>query len=483
MSGMEVIVYIIALVLLVNVVFAAMVVFFERRNPVCTWAWLLVLFFIPVFGFLLYLVFGQDGKKEKMFAEKERHDYEIYYRYLFQGVEYRNMLDRQKRKMKLQEEGYQDLAYLNLSSGSWITEDNVVERFVSGLDKFEALINDIRHAKKFIHMEYYIIRNDVLGKNILRELEKKAAEGVEVKLLYDGMGCFTTSPMLFQALKDAGGCVAAFLPPFFVRLNYRNHRKLCIIDGNIGYIGGFNIGDEYLGNKKRYGPWRDTHLRITGSAVGGMELRFIMDWNFTDGVHALPLLDRYFPKESDRDGVKIQILSSGPDTKNKNIFNGYFKMITGARDHVYIETPYFVPDDSIFSALKIAALSGVDVRIIIPANPDHLFVYGASISYLGELLDAGVRCYQYKSGFIHAKVLCADGVVASVGSANMDVRSFGVNFEINAFLYDKGITALLEEDFLQDLAFCQEITKDWYIRRPLWFRWKEAVSRLISPIL
>ena len=376
-----------------------------------------------------------------------------------------------------------DLAYLHLNSGNWMTFNNKVEYFNNGKDKFEALVQDIRRAKKFIHMEYYIWRGDRLGTRLVEELTKKAAEGVEVRLLYDGMGNIRLPKYFFDKLHAAGGYTAAFLPRFMVRLNYRNHRKLCIIDGEVGYIGGFNVGDEYLGIVKRYGPWRDSHLRFQGDALDQMQMRFIMDWNFTAKKGKIQLAERYFPERSQFEGVRTQIVSSGPDTQWKNVRNGYYKMINEAEDHIYLTTPYFVPDDGILEGLRVAALSGLDVRIIIPGNPDHFFVYWASMSYLGELLEAGVRCYQYEKGFIHAKSLFIDGQVASVGTANMDIRSFALNFEVNAFMFDEKITEELEADFLRDLGNCIEITKEWYHRRKWWFKVKEAIARLVSPML
>lgn len=479
---------VITVILFANIILAGFVVFFERRNPSSTWAWLLVLVFIPVFGFLVYLVFGKDGKQERMFREKSIRDQEIYYKYLFHDVHSAEKIRQQKEwilhRRSLADADYlNDMVQLHLNSGNWVTFNNEVDYFNNGEDKFDALIADIRRAKKFIHLEYYIWRGDGLGRRLVEELTKKAAEGVEVRLLYDGMGNSALPKDFFDALHRAGGYTAAFLPPFIVRLNYRNHRKLCIIDGEIGYIGGFNVGDEYLGIVKRYGPWRDSHLRFRGDAVDQMQMRFIKDWNFTAKAGQVRLEEAYFPKREQTEGVRTQIVSSGPDTQWKNIRNGYLKMIHEAKDHVYLTTPYFVPDDAIFEALRIAALSGLDVRIIIPGNPDHIFVYWASMSYLGELLETGVRCFQYEKGFIHAKVLTIDGLVASVGTANMDIRSFALNFEVNAFLYDKPMTQRLEEDFKNDLKVCVEITKEWYHRRKWWFKVKEAVARLVSPML
>ncbi len=483
------IVYFLAFVLVINVILAGFVVFFERRNPASSWAWLLVLLFIPFFGFLIYMIFGRNSKREKMFQEKAVYDRDVYYSYLLHDE--RSVGHVQEQKSIIEHGGslhdldyLSDLAYLHINSGNWLTLNNKVTRFINGNDKFEALIDDIRNAKEFIHLEYYIWRGDKLGQRLVDELTKKAAQGVEVRLLYDGMGNSGLPKNFFDKLHAAGGYTAAFLPRLIVRINYRNHRKLCIIDGKIGYIGGFNVGDEYLGIVPRYGPWRDTHLRVEGDAIDQMQIRFIKDWNFTTKYGSVQLDRRYFPlREQNEDGIKMQIVSSGPDTKWHNIRNGYFKMITEAEHTVYLTTPYFVPDDSIFEALRVAALSGLDVRILIPGNPDHLFVYWASMSYLGQLLEAGVRCYQYEKGFIHAKSVCIDGKVSSVGTANMDIRSFDLNFEVNAFLYDTAFTQQLEQDFLADLKNSVEITQEWYKHRKWWFKVKEAIARLVSPML
>ena len=471
-------------ILIGNIILSGFVVFFERRNPSSTWAWLLVLLFIPVLGFVIYMIFGRNSKREKMFREKEEYDRAVYHRDVDAVQKNREQKEYIREHGQLEYLGnVTDLAHLHLNSGSWMTFNNKIEYFNNGKDKFDALLEDIRNAKQSIHLEYYIWRGDDLGKRLTHELAKKAAEGVEVRVLYDGIGNSLLPKYFFDELHHAGGHTAAFLPRFIVRLNYRNHRKLAIIDGKIGYIGGFNVGDEYLGITKRYGPWRDTHLRFRGDAVIQMQLRFIKDWNFVTKNHKMQFSDVYFPPQKDCDGVWTQIVSSGPDTKWKNVRNGYFKMINEADDRIYLTTPYFVPDDGIFEALRVAALSGHDVRIIIPGNPDHFFVYWSSMSYLGQLLEAGVRVYQYERGFIHSKVMTMDGKVSTVGSANMDIRSFELNFEVNAFMYDEGITQLLEEEFKNDLRSCVEITKEWYCRRKWWFKVKEAVARLVSPLL
>lgn len=472
------------IILIGNIILSGLIVFFERRNPSSTWAWLLVLLFVPVLGFFVYMVFGRNSRREKMFLKKEEYDRSVYR----SDVESVRKNREQKQIIRNNEslvknEYVNDLIHMHLNSGSWLTFNNQIDYFNNGKDKFDSLIEDIRNAKKHIHLEYYIWRGDDLGARLVDELAKKAAEGVEVRVLYDGIGNSLLPKYFFDQLRDAGGYTAAFLPRFIVRLNYRNHRKLAIIDGEIGYIGGFNVGDEYLGITKRYGPWRDTHLRFRGDAVDQMQMRFIKDWNFTSKKGKVDISEYYFPAREQFDGVATQIVSSGPDTKWNNVRNGFFKMMNEAESHIYLTTPYFVPDDGIFESLRVAALSGLDVRIIIPGNPDHFFVYWASMSYLGELLEAGVKVYQYERGFIHAKVLTIDGKVATVGSANMDIRSFVLNFEVNAFLYDEGITQLLEEEFQNDLRSCVEITKEWYQRRRWWFKVHESVARLVSPML
>jgi cardiolipin synthase len=382
---------------------------------------------------------------------------------------------------------YTDMITLHLTSGDApLSDNNRVQIFNSGQEKFTQLMESIKQAKKFIHIEYYIIRNDSLGREIIILLSRKAKEGIEVRLLYDGMGGIRLPKNFFDPLLQAGGKVAVFYPPFIpyinLRVNYRNHRKICIIDGITGYVGGFNIGNEYLGLSKRFGFWRDMHLKIEGSAVNDLELRFLMDWRFASGEEII--FDKnYFPHDRARGDTAVQIVSSGPDSRWPNVRNGYLKIINNARDHVYIETPYFVPDDEILSALKISALSGVDIRVIIPEKPDHPFVHWAAMSYIGELLDSGVRFFAYHKGFMHSKMFTSDGFVSSVGTANLDIRSFRVNFEVNAFIYHKETAQKLDEMFINDMYDATEITLKKFNERPFSARVKDSICRLLSPLL
>ncbi len=475
------------ILMLLNMLFAIVVVFYERRNPSTTWAWLMVLFFVPWFGFIFYLLFGRDSKKQRIFAKKAKEDMKLYESF---GQSYQDELALQKellteKKNLLTNEMPlgENLISLNLlNAQSFLSGKNKVKLFHEGNAKFESLLNDIQNAKSFIHIQYYIIRNDELGKRVIDALTEKAKEGVEVRLLFDGMGCNEIKKRFYREFVRAGGLVGIFFPPLAIRLNYRNHRKLCIIDGQIAYIGGFNIGNEYIGKSKRFGFWRDTHMKVEGNAVKQLEIRFIMDWNFVS-KEKIAVEYKYFPETKLMDYVQMQIISSGPDTNMPNIQFAYFKMINSAEKSIYIATPYFIPDGGILESLRIAALSGIDVRIIIPAKPDHPFVYGANISYLGELLKVGVKCYTYEKGFVHSKIMMIDGKTCSVGTANMDVRSFFLNFEVNAIIYNEDVTAELEREFLNDLAECTQIDANWYAKRPKFLKLKESISRLISPLL
>ena len=327
-------------------------------------------------------------------------------------------------------------------------------------------------------MQYYIIRNDELWQEVEKVLIQKAREGVEVRVLFDSMGCRTMK----------GIQVAEFFPALLgqlqLRVNYRNHRKIVVIDGRVGFVGGFNVGREYLGRDKKFGYWRDTHLCIEGAAVTSLAVRFVLDWNYA-AKENLFLEDSLFeiPQYTRNGRDPVQIISSGPDSKTKMIHDNYLRLIHRAQDHVYIQTPYFIPDDSILDALKIAAKSGVDVRIMIPCKPDHPFVYWATYSYIGEMVAAGAKCYVYNNGFLHAKTLSIDGMVACVGTANMDFRSFGLNFEVNAVIYSERTVQRLERAFENDMTLCTQVTRKVYDERGLVIKAKEQFSRLLSPLL
>ncbi|MFD0712350.1 cardiolipin synthase [Paenibacillus sp. GCM10027626] len=467
-----------------NLLLAAVVIFLERRNVGNTWAWLMVLLFLPVVGFFLYLLLGQNMSKAKLYKISKRTTEVI-----------KQIVDGQ-RKAYLHNEivfkdqamvPYRDLIYMNLTSGSALyTQDNEIDIYIDGKDKFDALLVSIAEAKSFIHLMYYIVRDDGIGRKLMDALTVKAKEGVQIRFLYDQIGSFGLPESYYKPLVDAGGEVAAFFPskiPYLnIRVNYRNHRKLAVIDGKVGYIGGFNVGDEYLGLDKRFGNWRDTHLQIRGSAVLQMQAQFFLDWNLASNK-AIPEDPSYFPVGFAHGKVGIQIVSSGPNNTDEQIKNAYIKMIHAAKESVCIQTPYFIPDESVLNALRLAALSGVKVKLMIPGNPDHKMVYWASFSYLGDLLEAGGHILLYDNGFLHAKSIVVDGKIASIGTANVDIRSFKLNFEANAIVYDSEAAAKLQRIFDEDLTHCRELTLAQYNARSRTQKLKESLTRLLSPIL
>lgn len=478
---MEFTTIILSVMLFINIVLGISIVFLERKNAPSAWAWLMVLLFVPIVGFLLYLIFGKPISNSKIFVwdTKTRLGLKAAVQGQLREIE-KNELTYNDHDMK----SYESLIYLNLRTDSALfSQNNAVDILVDGQEKFDRLMQDLRRAKDHIHLIYYIVRHDHLGTQIADILIKKANEGVTVRFLYDAMGSRRLSKKYVKRLRQAGVQVEEFFPAKFInfKINYRNHRKLAIIDGKVGYIGGFNIGDEYLGKDRKFGYWRDTHLRVRGSAVESMQTRFILDWNQASKDEIL-FEDRYYQSERAGD-AGMQIVSSGPDQDLEQIKNGYIKMIMEAKESIYIQTPYFIPDESLRDALKIAALSGIDVKVMIPNKPDHPFVYWATLSYSGELLKSGGEVYIYQNGFLHAKTLIVDGKIASVGTANIDVRSFRLNFEVNAFIYDKKITEELVQAFNDDIRRSTQMTKKLYEKRSIGIRIKESISRLLSPVL
>ncbi len=472
-------------IVIINILLSLIIVFFERRSPQAVWTWLLLLYFIPIVGFILYLIIGQDYHKNKMFKAKEiegelkyavrRQEETIYYRQLKMTSPALNR--------------FRDLVLYNLEAGQAVlTDNNDIRIYTDGKEKFHALIEEMKRAKKYIHVQYYIIRNDEVWQDIEKVLIEKAHEGVEVRVLFDSMGCRTMHKRDWDRLKREGIRVAEFFPAILgqlqMRVNYRNHRKIVVIDGKVGFVGGFNVGREYIGKDEKFGYWRDTHLCIEGAAVTSLAVRFVLDWNYAAHEN-LFLEDHLFEiPQYDRHGFDpVQIISSGPDSQTKTIHDNYLHLIHSARNHVYIQTPYFIPDASILDALKIASRSGVDVRIMIPCKPDHPFVYWATYSYIGEMVAAGAKCYVYNNGFLHAKTLSVDGMVACVGTANMDIRSFGLNFEVNATIYSERTVQRLERAFENDMTMSTQVTRKIYEERNLLIRFKEQFSRLLSPLL
>lgn len=458
------------------------VIFIENKNPAKTLTWLLVLSLLPIVGFVFYILFGRNYRNK--FRSRKK------------GALSRTKLDQtatlQKEMMDYidlfgSNESYVNNRLINLllkNSNAPFSVNNWVEILTNGEAAFTSMLDALEQASDHIHFQFFIIRDDHIGTVFKELLIKKAKEGVKVRIIYDSVGCWKLSKAFKKELESAGCEMVAFFPVVFPvlsrELNYRNHRKIIVVDGRLGFVGGLNIGDEYLGKNKQLGFWRDTHIKVLGEAVYSLQDIFLGDWHFLTGQ----VLEEaeMFPKFGDCGVTTMQIAASGPDSDWKALLQAYFTMIATAEDRIWITTPYLVPEDSIKMGLITAALSGVDVRIIIPSKPDHFFVYWASQDNIQELLEAGVKVYRYQKGFIHSKILMVDGIGASVGTANLDIRSLEINFEVNAFIYDREVVKRLEQDFYEDLKESEIITLDVYKKRPFWRKVLEALGRLVSPI-
>ncbi|MBN4074356.1 cardiolipin synthase [bacterium AH-315-E09] len=463
--------------------FVCLMVLMENRSPQRTVAWLFVLIFLPVVGIVLYLYIGQNHRKKRTFIKKSKEDYELLRRLLKEQINFTSNAGIANRGEV--ETKWKIISLLFNSTHSPITINNDTEVLQNGKKKFEKMLEAIKSAKHHIHIEYFIIKDCDIGIEIRDALIERAKKGIEVRLIYDAVGSWRLKKAFIRPMKEVGIKVGVFLPvtlPFLgSSLNYRNHRKILVIDGKVGFLGGINIGDEYLGKSKKMGFWRDTHLKIKGEAVYVLQVIFLMDWYF---VFSEELDDEvYFPKQGYCGEKMIQIAASGPDSYWQSIHQAFFSLISGATKKIYITTPYLVPDESISMALKTAALSGIDTRIILPKKADHYTVFWASKSHYLELLEAGVKIYEYGNGFIHGKVIVIDDCIATIGTANLDIRSFQLNFEVNAFIYDEEVAKELTKDFNDDIEKCIEINIEEYKKRSLLRRVLESLARLFSPIL
>ncbi len=479
--------FIYPIIFVLNICFAITIVFIERKNPTASVAWLMALVFAPVIGFILYLFFGQSFYRDRMFKIKKEDDEKLTHLIELQKTElFREDLPIEQPVA----DSYRRMMLMLMESNrALITVHNKVRVFVDGTDKFDALLEAIRGAQDHIHMEYYILKDDEIGSEIFEALTERARAGVSVRFLGDGLGSAGPGKEFFKPYLDAGGKLAFFFPSLIhishPRINYRNHRKIAIIDGKTGFIGGFNIGDDYLSRIPEWAPWRDTAIQVDGECVSTMQIRFFLDWNYAAKGDEIIYDHRYFPEHqtSSQAWLPMQIVSGGPDTYWNPIKESYLKMIQLASESVYIQTPYFIPDESILDALRMAALSGIDVRIMMPAKPDHWFVYWAGYSYIEQLLESGVKAYTYDTGFIHAKTIVVDEAAVSVGSANWDVRSFRLNFETNAIMYDHETAKELKNHFLNDLKVCTPLDKERFAALSSKIKIKLSMSRLFSPLL
>lgn len=468
-----------------DLVLALFVVFKERKNPTSTMLWVMVILTFPIIGFLIYLLFGVDLSKSKMFQDKDE-DSGIMYSQSLERIELINRGEYEFQDLKSYD--YQPLIkLLSNSSFSKYVESNKVDIFYDGHELVNDIIDELSKAKNSIYIQSYIISSGEMFDAIKEVLIKKAKEGVEVKFLVDGMGGRKLDKKDIKELEEAGVQNAIFFPPFLgnlnVRINFRNHRKIIVIDSEIGYMGGFNIADEYISKSKKFGYWRDTHIKIEGEGVNDLTDRFYLDFKFATGI-GNGRYQTYSKELSDEYKVAMNVITSGPDHELEQIRDGFAKMIDMAENRIFIQTPYFIPDDGLLKSLRMAAYSGVDVKIMVPKKPDHPFVKSASRSYLGELLKFGAEVYYYEEhGFLHAKTMIVDNFVSTVGTANFDIRSFSLNFEVNAFMYDYGVNYDLSNQFIEDINSCEKYTYEKYSQRSIWEKAAESIARLLSPIL
>lgn len=452
-------------------------VLMDNRQPAKTMAWVMVLIFIPVIGIVLYFFFGQNTRKEK-FISRQSMD-QLTKRSMLEFAEQQNLV--------LPEEHSVLINLFKTQNWALPFKNNTTDILTDGTDFFISLLRDIGQATHHIHLETYIICDDPLGHLLADALADKARQGVEVRFIYDDVGCWNVPNSFFEQMRNAGIDVHAFMPvkfpAFTSKVNYRNHRKLCVIDGKIGYIGGMNIAMRYVkGSNGR--AWRDTHMRIRGGAVYGIQRAFLVDWFFVD--RTLVTNRCYYPMldGSINNDCIMQVVTSSPISPWPEMMQGYVRILLEAKRYVYMETPYFLPTEPVMFAMRTAALAGVDVRLMVPLHSDAKFVEWASRPYIQEAADSGVKVYLYKAGFNHSKLLVSDDSLSTCGSTNIDFRSFENNFESNVFIYDCGMAQRIKAVFIGDMKNCV-MYGDYMRTRRLSFthRLWESFVRLFSPLM
>lgn len=466
-----------------------LVVVSENRRPVKTVAWLLVLFCLPIFGLVIYFFFGSNRKREHFVSracsiQLARRSAVRFYQGGFPELpdEYVHLIKLFRRQ-----------------GGAFPYEDNKICFFTEGRKMLESLLRDIAAARHHIHLEFYIIEDDEIGRRVRDALVAKVKEGVSVRFVYDDVGCWNVKPKFFRTMEEAGIQVASFLPVRFPKLtskvDFRNHRKIVVVDGIIGYVGGMNLAERYFCNGRDGGVfWRDTHCRIMGNAVAGLQRAFMGDWNVATKETITEQV--YYPKEEEgrkmvladihpyaSDTALIQIVSSMPTTPWPDIMQGMVMALLKARKYCYLQSPYFMPTEGMMFAMQTAALAGVDVRLMIPERADKHLLTWASKAYLVDAMRAGVRIYLYRAGFLHSKTLVCDDMLSSCGSTNIDFRSFERNFEVNAFVYDRRAALFMKDMFLKDQAHCHLLNVENWENPSLWHRMRDSFIRLLAPLL
>jgi len=480
----------------INILSIISIIFFEKRDMSTTFAWLLVLIFLPVIGFMLYFFFGNTKKLEVM-SRKYRitRAEELYLHKRQEMIQQKDKAgETQKDQKNLR---YKDMIQINSKNADCIfTQNNNVQLLINGQEKFPRMFEDIRNAKSSINVMYFIIKSrDDIGKKMIDLLTQKAAEGVKVRVIFDGLGCLKTRKKDFDPIVKNGGEVQRFLPSMIrtlMQANYRLHRKMVVIDGKICYTGGINVGDDYLGKYPKITPWRDTSVRITGSAVFELQFLFFRDWVFCARQNRragyMKSIEEsgkqpqeYFPMPEETGDMGVQVIKYDPGNKYEAHKDSYVKMCTSAREYLYMQSPYFVPDQTLLESIRMAAQAGTDVRLMLPGIADKGFVYKVAMSYVEELLEAGVRVYTH-AGFLHAKAIVIDDHVASVGTTNMDLRSFRLDYEVNTLVYSREFAIECRDTFLKDINDCREIQLEEFKKRGKWEYIKESFCRFLIPL-
>ncbi len=476
------------IIIITNTILAFYIVFHRRRSVSTTWAWLIILLVFPVIGITLYGFFGRGISQENIFAINKQHH-----------IGLRNVqksITKAPKKISASDTSNKAkmvVHFFDRNSESPLSKNNHVKLYTDGEQMFHDMISDIENAQQTINVEFYTFYNDEIGNKMLDLLIKKAKEGVKVKLLYDAWGSLGATKAWFDQLNKAGGEVLPFVTSRNMitryRINYHLHRKIVIVDGKTSWTGGFNVGDQYLGRKKKFGYWRDSQVRIVGSASLLLQERFVMDWNASiqDEAQLITFNTLLFPDLDENEihpgDVATQIISDGPDRDNANMRNGIIKLMFQAKKRLWLQTPYLIPDDAMFATLQTIAMSGVDLRIMIPCKPDHPFIYRATQWYANELSRYGVKIYIYDKGFIHAKTIVVDDDFSTVGSMNQDYRSYDLNFEDVAVFYDKNFTEEVAKSFEQDMQDSTLLTPEMIEQQGRWLRTLQSFSRMLSPIL
>lgn len=450
------------------------IVLSENRNPLKSLAWITVLLMFPIGGIVLYVFFGRSIKNQRMISRRNK-------RRLRQSFDPSAFV---KTPTHLPESLRQQVELGRALCDARYLPGNRVTIFHNGTDKFESLFRDIAKAEEYIHLQYYIIEDDNLGNRLKDALIERARAGVKIRIIYDHIGSLKVKRRFFRQMKEVGIEVYPFFrvafPPFATRINWRNHRKLCVIDGKIGYVGGMNVADRYV-NGGKFARWRDTHMRISGSGVAALQYSFAVDWSFMG--RELLEVPVNFELSNDGDAAGMQLLTSGPTSEWSNISMLMLKAIGNAKNRVYIQTPYFLPTESMLRSLQAAALAKVDVRVMIPRHSDSAILTYASYSYILECLRAGIKIYLYDGGMLHSKTMMIDNQFSAIGSANIDFRSFEHNFESTMFIYSNDANAELARQFMADLAESERVNLSAWRNRSKVQKAKESILRLLSPVL